>query len=274
VDLLGYDGRRVLVVGGASGIGAAAVELALAAGAEVVVMDRTVVSRKGVTAIHLDLAEAASIDAALDACEGSVDAVLSCAGIADGAGIERVNFVGQRYLVDRLLDAGALRRGSAVCLIASTAGLGWEQDFAELAELLDIRDFDAAATWMVDHGKADYVGTKRAVCAYVARESFGLLQLGVRLNAICPGPTDTPLAQANSWLDTGVDYRAAVDMPPATAAEQAYGLLVLCSPAASAIVGTTLVSDHGRAMAGLTGSYPPATEAMSYLLGRRLLPPA
>ena len=39
-DAFRYDAKRVLVVGGATGMGAAAAELALDAGAEVVVMDR------------------------------------------------------------------------------------------------------------------------------------------------------------------------------------------------------------------------------------------
>ena len=38
-DAFRYDGKRVLVVGGATGMGAAAAELALDAGAEVAVMD-------------------------------------------------------------------------------------------------------------------------------------------------------------------------------------------------------------------------------------------
>ena len=51
--------------------------------------------------------------------------------------------------------------------------------------------------------------SKQAICAYVAREAMPLLKQGIRINAICPGPTDTPLAQANKdmWLGFGADYR-------------------------------------------------------------------
>ena len=69
-DAFRFDGRRVLVVGGATGMGAAAAELALDVGAEVVVMDRAEVALAGVTAIHVDLAEQASIEAAVDECGG------------------------------------------------------------------------------------------------------------------------------------------------------------------------------------------------------------
>ena len=48
-DAFRYDDKRVLVVGGATGMGAAAAELALDAGAEVVVMDRAPVTLDGIT---------------------------------------------------------------------------------------------------------------------------------------------------------------------------------------------------------------------------------
>ena len=83
-DAFRYDGKRVVVVGGASGIGAAAAQLARDAGAEVVVMDFAEVTLPGVTAIRVNLAERASIDAAVDECGGPVHALFSCTGVADG----------------------------------------------------------------------------------------------------------------------------------------------------------------------------------------------
>src|SRR5581483_2163685 len=102
-----YDGKRVLVVGGASGMGAAAAELAQDAGAEVIVMDFAEVTLAGAKAIHVNLAERDSIDAAIDQCGGRIDAVMACAGVADGTpGIEKINFIGHRHLIDRLLAGG------------------------------------------------------------------------------------------------------------------------------------------------------------------------
>jgi len=270
-DAFRYDGKRAVVVGGATGIGAAAAELARDAGADVLVMDFAKVTLSGVKAMHVNLAERASIDAAVDACGGPVDALLSCAGVADGTpGIERINFAGHRHLIDRMLSQEMLRRGSAIGLISSAAGLGWEANLTALSELLDTPDFDSAARWFVERGKADYFTTKQAVCAYVAREAFGLLKRGIRINAICPGPTDTPLAQANkeTWLTFGADFREAAGIVASTPLEQAYPLLFLCSDAARAIAGITLVSDAGWLNAGVTGSYPGATAIANFLLGR------
>jgi len=270
-DAFRYDGRRALVVGGASGMGAATAALVQDAGADVVVMDFADVSLDGVEAIHVNLAERDSIDRAVEACGGTVDALFSCAGVADGTpGIERINFIGHRYLIDRLLERGMLTRGSTIGMISSAAGLGWEPNLDQLRELLDATDWDDAVAWVERNGKADYMSMKQAMCAYVAREAYPLLQRGIRINAICPGPTDTPLAQANKemWLGFGSDFREAVGTQPSTPLEQAYPLVFLCSDAARAISGQTVISDEGYLSAGLTGSFPDATPVAEFLLGR------
>jgi len=104
----------------------------------------------------------------------------------------------------------------------------------------------------------------------VAREAYPLLKRGIRINAICPGPTDTPLAQANKdlWLGFGADYRSDAGIDASTPLEQAYPLVFLCSDAASAISGEVLISDAGYIGSGLTGSYPSAEPVAQFLTGR------
>jgi len=270
-DAFRFDGKRALVVGGATGMGAAGAELLLATGAEVVVMDVAPVTTAGVRAVHVDLADRSSIDAAVEECGGRLDVVLACAGVADGTpGIERINFIGHRHLIDRLLAQDRLGRGSAIGFISSAAGLGWEANLARIEELLATPDFDAAVAWVEAHGKADYMSSKQAVCAYVASRAFPLLTQGIRINAICPGPTDTPLARANeaTWLGFGADYRGEVGIEVSTPLEQAYPLVFLCSGAAAAITGITIVTDVGYVSSGITGSYPGATMIANLLLNR------
>ena len=270
-DAFRYTGKRALVVGGATGMGAAVAELAMDAGAEVVVMDIADCSLAGAKFIRVNLADAGSIDAAVDECGGPVHALFSCAGVADGTpGIEKINFIGHRHLIDRLLAAGAMPRGSAIGFISSAAGLGWEASLAELTDYLDTPDFDSAARWIEDHGHADYMWSKQAICAYVARQAFPMLKQGIRINAICPGPTDTPLAQANKelWLGFGADYRSDLGIEASAPSDQAYPLVFLCSDAAVALNGVTLISDAGYISSGITGSYPAATPVAQFLTGK------
>lgn len=269
-DAFRYDGKRVLVVGGASGMGAATAEVALDAGAEVVVMDLAEVSLAGAKSIHVNMADKESIDAAVDECGGPVHALFSCAGVADGTpGIERINFIGHRRLIDRMLGAGMLSSGSAIGFISSAAGLGWERELAELKEWIAISDFDEATRWAEEHNKCNYLATKQAICAYVSSQAMDFLKRGIRINAICPGPTDTPLAQANKelWLGFGADYRQELGLEASTAVEQAYPLVFLCSEAARSIAGTILITDMGYFASGVTEAYPAATPAVNFLRG-------
>lgn len=267
-DAFRYNGRRALVVGGATGMGAAVAELVQDAGAEVLVMDLAEVKLPGVKAIHVDMSDKASIEAAVDECGGPVHALFSCAGVADGTpGIERINFVGHRHMIDRMLAGGLLPQGSAIGMIASAAGFGWQANLDTLHEYLDITDFDEATRWAQENGKADYLWSKLAINAYVAREAFGLLKQGIRINAILPGPTDTPLARANAemWLGFGSDYREAVGIEASTPLEQAYPLVFLCSDAAAGVTGITMVTDAGYFSSGISGSFPAATPAVEFL---------
>src|SRR3546814_12345757 len=99
-----------------------------------------------------------------------------------------------------------------------------------------------------------------------------MLKRGIRINAICPGPTDTPLAQANAemWLTFGSDYRADVGIEASTPLEQAYPLVFLCSTAGASINGITLISDAGYMSSGLPGSFPDAPPVAQFLMARFL----
>src|ERR1700681_3319950 len=111
IEAFRFDGKRALVVGGATGMGAAAAKIVQDLGAEVVVMDYADVTLPGATAIKLDMRSQASIDEAVNACGGPVHALLACAGVADGtAGIEKVNFIGHRHLIERMVDEDKMPR--------------------------------------------------------------------------------------------------------------------------------------------------------------------
>ena len=114
-DKFSYRNKRVLVVGGATGMGAATAELVRDAGAEVVVMDRGEITLESVRTLFVDLADKQSIDQALIECGGRIDALFSCAGVADGTpGIERINFIGHRYLIDQMFAAEMFNQGAAI----------------------------------------------------------------------------------------------------------------------------------------------------------------
>jgi len=269
-DAFRYDGKRALVVGGATGMGAAVAELVQDLGAEVVVMDFAPVTLAGAKAINLDLSDKASIEAALDECGGPIHALFACAGVADGtAGIEKINFIGHRHLIDRAIEQGHLGRGSAIGFISSTAGLGWRKHLDEVKAYLEAApDFDSAVAWIeANPDKASYTWSKQSINVYVQNRALELLKQGIRVNAILPGPTDTPLARANAetWLGFGTDYRGDAGIEASRPDEQAGPLVFLCSDAASHVSGEILIVDAGFTGSGVTGAYESAAVAVEFM---------
>jgi NAD(P)-dependent dehydrogenase (short-subunit alcohol dehydrogenase family) len=268
-DAYRYDGKRALVVGGATGMGAATAELVQDLGAEVVVMDYAPVTLAGAKAITLDLRDKDAIDAALDECGGPIDALFSCAGAADGTpGIEKINFIGHRHLIETAIAKGYLGRGSAIGMISSTAGLAWRTNMDLVKEYLATPDFDSAVAWIEAHpGRADYMFSKMAINTYVAMKAFEFLKQGIRINAILPGPTDTPLArsQEDLWLGFGSDYRTDAGIEASRPDQQAGPLAFLCSDAASYVSGEVMIVDAGWTNSGRTNIYETAAMGVNFM---------
>jgi NAD(P)-dependent dehydrogenase (short-subunit alcohol dehydrogenase family) len=136
-----YDGKRVVVTGGASGVGGALVALLAELGAaEITVLDRKPPSGR-VAYRETDLGDPASIDAAVSAIDGRVDALFNNAGVAATKPtpvVIAVNYLGLRRLSERLLPR--IPRGGAIVNTASMAGNQWLARVAAIDELLTIPD--------------------------------------------------------------------------------------------------------------------------------------
>ncbi len=253
-----YDGKRVLVVGGATGMGAAAAKAVAELGAEIIVMDVAAIEYPCAQSLQVDLRDKSSVDAVIEQIAAPIHAIFSCAGVADGPGLMRINFISQRHLIDRLLAEGKLGRGAAIAMISSAAGMGWQNNLSQTLDFLGCADWESADKWIEAHpGTDNYLFGKQVMSTYVARESFSLLRKGIRLNAVLPGPTDTPLARANAdvWLTFGEPFRKELGVDPLTPEQIGDTLVFLCSDAASGINGTTLIIDYGHASAAVSGAY-------------------
>jgi len=276
LDAFRYDGKRVLVVGGASGMGAAAAQTAGNLGAEVVVMDYAPVEFQVAKSIKIDLRDRGAIDEVLTQV-GTVQAVFSAAGVADGTpGVMKINFIAHRHIIESLVNSGGVGKGGAVCMISSVAGLGREGNLPQILEFLETPDFESADAWVqAREGTDSYTFSKQAMNAYVARQAFPFLAKGLRINCICPGPTDTPLARANPdmWLGFAQDYRDATSTSHLTPDQMANVMVFLNSDAASGVSGVNLLVDTGHVMSSLTGSYAPGEPMIKMIMGRMPPPP-
>ena len=74
-DILGYQGRRCVVVGAATGMGDACASTLVAMGADVIALDVAPIQAKVARSLRVDLSDPASIDAAVKQIEGEVPAL-------------------------------------------------------------------------------------------------------------------------------------------------------------------------------------------------------
>jgi NAD(P)-dependent dehydrogenase (short-subunit alcohol dehydrogenase family) len=79
----------------------------------------------------------------------------------------------------------------------------------------------------------------------------------MRINAVMPGGTDTPLARKHpdTWLPFQGDYREATGLPHLTPAQMGNAVAFLCMDAASGINGTTVIVDDGYVPSAVTGTF-------------------
>jgi NAD(P)-dependent dehydrogenase (short-subunit alcohol dehydrogenase family) len=236
--------RRVLVTGAASGIGAAVVTRLRGAGDRVAGVDR---DRAALSAVELDARADADVsvwpelEAAVDACSnelGGLDAVVASAGIAmrgtaadtdldDWERVFAVNargvFLTARAAIPHLRQAG----GGAIVNVASQLGL--------------VAAANAAA----------YCASKGAVVQLTRAMAVDHGPEGIRVNCVCPGPTDTPLlepyfaAAPDPSAEREAYERAQLHGRLVTPEEIAEAIAYLLSPAAGSTMGTALVVDGG-----------------------------
>ncbi len=187
---------KIVVTGGASGLGEALVKRL--AEHEVWILDRQAAdTSNGHHYVHVDLADPASIDEAVDSLPASIDALANVAGIAEADEPEKViavNFLGLRHVSERLI--ARLARGRIVN-VSSIAGRDWQAKLARLQPLLDTGTFAEGMSWCEDNqeliARDPYTFSKRLVTAHTLRAAGAGVQQGFTINCVSPGPIDTPL---------------------------------------------------------------------------------
>jgi NAD(P)-dependent dehydrogenase (short-subunit alcohol dehydrogenase family) len=261
-NLFSYEGKRVVVTGGATGIGAALVDLVKELGAaHVTVLDIKEPAADVDRFIEVNLADKDSLDAAVAQLEGPVHVLFSNAGVAARSGVRTclaVNVAASRRLTDAVLPL--IPEGGTVVYTASMAGNGWPGHLEIINELLAIDDWDAFldAAEASEPAQADvYPFSKALMQVYVMRKSHDTIRQGVRVNSICPAPVDTPLMvdfrkdMGDKVIDWSVDVQGNGRM--AVAEDIAPPLAFMGSDASAFINGVNLLVDSGFTAAMTTG---------------------
>ncbi|MEM7410303.1 MAG: SDR family oxidoreductase [Myxococcota bacterium] len=253
-DILGYAGTRCVVVGAASGMGDACARTLVDMGAEVIALDIAPITAPVKQSIEVDLADPASIEAAVAKIDGEIPKLFVCAGVPgpprwDAQQTMVVNFVGVRAITEALLPQ--VPRGGAVALISSVAGIGYAKQLEKLNELCATPDFAAAKAWCEANPDVatGYLGSKQALIVYTKRRASELVAREVRMNCLLPAPTDTQMlptfhGQAGGQENLEKFFHAPIGRN-ASPEEMAEPLILLNSDAARFLSGHDLQVDYG-----------------------------
>ena len=241
------DGKVCVITGAASGIGAASARIFADEGARVVGVDLNP-SEVGELTIEADITDEAQVQAlyarVVDEL-GHIDVLFNNAGINpydDTSVVEepldawqrvqevnvRSVFLCCKYGIQHLLESGG---GSVINTASFVAVMG-----AAVSQI-------------------SYTASKGAVLAMSREMGVEFARRGVRVNALCPGPVNTPLLQELFASDPAKAARRLVHLPMgrfAEASEIAQAAVFLASDESSYVTASTFLVDGGLSGAYLT----------------------
>ncbi|WP_457094268.1 SDR family NAD(P)-dependent oxidoreductase [Microvirga sp. P5_D2] len=248
--------QTILVTGGASGIGLAVVEAVLAEGWRAVVADldsknldrcKSSLGAPGdrVRYEQMNVADEDAVIRAVAACEaefGPLTGVVNSAGIGrDVPALDTSVDLFRRMLEVNLIGSFVVSREAAKYMRARGSG-----SIVNIASVSGIKG---------NKGRVAYGASKGGVLTMTKVMAVELASVGIRVNAIAPGPIETPLVQEihtpevrAAWMTTVPQrrYGSPAEIAGAT-------IFLLDDRKASYVTGQTICVDGGFTAAGIIG---------------------
>lgn len=231
------DGRRALVTGAASGIGRASAQKLRDAGAKVIGIDRNTNPQSDIEIFIADVTDEAQLIAAVaDAAAklGGIDILVNCAGIMREAPLAEVT------ASDIDLHFAINVRGTIIATREALKTMG------QGASIINI---SSELAYLGRQNASVYVATKAAILG-LTRSWARELAPGLRVNAVAPGPTDTPLLAFDGMTQAQKTLELAHPLGRlGTPDEIGDAVVFLGGPGATFITGHCLGVNGGAAMA-------------------------
>ena len=243
-----FTGKTAIVTGGARGIGLAVSTALAAAGARVVIADADgehaaeqadllEAARGTATSFAVDVTDEDSVAGLMKYSNdfgGGIDILINNAGITSTHIVEETPAAEWKRVLDVNLTGAFL-----TCRAVMPYFLG-----AKYGRIVNVASI--AGKRLSFGGSAAYTASKAGLLGFTRHLAYEVAPVGVRVNAVCPGPVMTPMLQAMSDEDV-LDVRRA-SLPNgkiSTPDDQAKLILMYASDLAEFVVGTALDVDGG-----------------------------
>ena len=195
-----------------------------------------------VLTVHCDVSDPQQVQAGIEKVAstfGRIDALVNNAGVAIFKPIADITFADWRHVMSVNLDGAFLC--SQACAPFMAAGGGGA--IVNIASISGLR----ASTLRVAYGTS-----KAALIHLTKQQAVELASVGIRVNAIAPGPVETEMAKLVHSAAIRADYYDAIPLNRyGTVEEIASSVGFLCSAAASYVNGQVLAVDGGFDAAGV-----------------------
>ena len=249
------DGKVVVITGAGGGIGREAAVLFSAEGASICVADvsaelgeETAAACREAFFQPVDVADSGSVEAMYAATAeryGGIDVLYNNAGIMPADDASVLDTAPEAWV--RVLDVNA--KGVFLCCKHGIPHL-LERGGGSVINVASFVALVGAATSQIA-----YTASKGAVLSLTRELAVEFARRGVRINALCPGPVETPMLMRLFEDDPAAYERRRVHLPMgrlAKAREIALGALFLASDESSYVTGSTFLVDGGLTAAYVT----------------------
>lgn len=243
--------KTYAMTGGASGIGAAIKQSLLDAGHQLIVVDIANAD------IEADLSSAegrqSAIASIIAAAPSGVDGFIACAGVGSHVPnlplIAAVNYFGTTELVAGLRDSLAQKNGAVVLISSNSAPMDTSPGYVDALLAGDKAAVEAQLEGM--EGQTVYSGSKQGVARWMRRNTAEYAAQGIRMNAVAPGYTETPMTAAvkddPNYGDAIRQFVATIPVGrPGLPGDMAKAVSFLLSEDAAFICGSVLFVDGGH----------------------------
>jgi NAD(P)-dependent dehydrogenase (short-subunit alcohol dehydrogenase family) len=261
-----FAGHNVIVTGGSSGIGSAIVDAFASEGASVLALgrDRSRLARLEaahapgrVSTLAVDVRQTGELIQGLDrhlSQSGGVDVLVNCAGVAFAESILEISAASWEETLATNLSAVFFASQWAIKQMVPQ-GRG---------AIVNIASTDS---FVAESPAAHYCTSKAGVVMLTRCFAYEVGHLGIRVNAVAPGFTATPMTMGGGGPEDEAffrDYMQRIPLRrPSLPAEQARVVLFLASSDASYINGETIVVDGGQ-LSGFWSQAPPDVATAEY----------